>query len=119
MRGCLQPQGCRHEKCPAVPVLFPMRPRRLEPGHVARADGAWHVYVFADLHEPAADESRAASRLGGERGDRVADQFRAEYQADDCRHRDVLADHPVVQPAEDPGRAGTHEKVDRDGGADA
>ncbi|NYJ07525.1 FAD-binding monooxygenase [Petropleomorpha daqingensis] len=33
--------------------------RPLQLGHVARADGAWRVYVFADRADPASPESRA------------------------------------------------------------
>ena len=48
--------GMRFHSAPVV-RLADARPMQL--GHVARADGAWRLYVFADAADPAAPGSRA------------------------------------------------------------
>jgi phenol 2-monooxygenase len=50
------PVGMRFHSAPVV-RLADARPLHL--GHVARADGAWRLYVFADRPDPASSESRA------------------------------------------------------------
>jgi phenol 2-monooxygenase (NADPH) len=50
------PIGMRFHSAPVV-RLADAKPVHL--GHVARADGAWRVYIFADRHDPAARKSRA------------------------------------------------------------
>jgi phenol 2-monooxygenase len=50
------PVGMRFHSAPVV-RLADARPLQL--GHVARADGAWRLYVFADRHDPASPGSRA------------------------------------------------------------
>jgi phenol 2-monooxygenase (NADPH) len=50
------PVGMRFHSAPVV-RLADAKPVHL--GHVARADGAWRVYVFADDNDPTGDESRA------------------------------------------------------------
>ncbi|GII23404.1 FAD-binding monooxygenase [Planosporangium mesophilum] len=48
--------GMRFHSAPAV-RLADARPMHL--GHVARADGAWRIYVFADRHAPTSPDSQA------------------------------------------------------------
>jgi phenol 2-monooxygenase (NADPH) len=48
--------GMRFHSAPVV-RLADARPTHL--GHVARADGAWRVYVFADRNDPTSPDSRA------------------------------------------------------------
>ena len=43
----------------SVPVIRLADSRPLHLGHVARADGAWRIYVFADRQDPAGEPSRA------------------------------------------------------------
>jgi len=50
------PIGMRFHSAPVI-RLADARPLQL--GHVARADGAWRLYVFADRADPASPESRA------------------------------------------------------------
>jgi phenol 2-monooxygenase len=50
------PVGMRFHSAPVV-RLADAKPVQL--GHVARADGAWRVYVFADRNDPAGESSRA------------------------------------------------------------
>ena len=49
------PLGCRFHSAPVV-RLADAKPIHL--GHVARADGAWRVYIFADQIDPTGDGSR-------------------------------------------------------------
>ena len=50
------PVGMRFHSAPVV-RLADAKPVHL--GHVARADGAWRVYLFADQHDPTGESSRA------------------------------------------------------------
>jgi phenol 2-monooxygenase (NADPH) len=50
------PVGMRFHSAPVV-RLADAKPVQL--GHVARADGAWRIYVFADRNDPAGPDSRA------------------------------------------------------------
>jgi phenol 2-monooxygenase len=50
------PVGMRFHSAPVV-RLADAKPVHL--GHVARADGAWRVYIFADRSDPTAEDSRA------------------------------------------------------------
>ncbi len=50
------PIGMRFHSAPVL-RLADAKPVHL--GHVARADGAWRIYVFADHHDPARASSRA------------------------------------------------------------
>jgi phenol 2-monooxygenase len=50
------PVGMRFHSAPVI-RLADARPLHL--GHVARADGAWRLYVFADRAEPTSPDSRA------------------------------------------------------------
>ncbi|HET7327110.1 MAG TPA: FAD-binding monooxygenase [Nocardioidaceae bacterium] len=50
------PVGMRFHSAPVVRLADA---KRLHLGHVARADGAWRLYVFADRPEPASADSRA------------------------------------------------------------
>jgi phenol 2-monooxygenase len=50
------PVGMRFHSAPAV-RLADARPLQL--GHVARADGAWRVYIFADSSDPTGEKSLA------------------------------------------------------------
>jgi phenol 2-monooxygenase len=50
------PVGMRFHSAPVI-RLADAKPIHL--GHVARADGAWRVYIFADRADPAGDGSRA------------------------------------------------------------
>jgi len=50
------PVGMRFHSAPVI-RLADAKPLQL--GHVARADGAWRLYVFADRADPASPESRA------------------------------------------------------------
>ena len=49
------PVGMRFHSAPVI-RLADAKPLQL--GHVARADGAWRLYLFADRTDPAAPESR-------------------------------------------------------------
>src|ERR1700755_2838855 len=48
--------GMRFHSAPVV-RLADAKPIHL--GHVARADGAWRIYIFGDRHDPARGNSRA------------------------------------------------------------
>ena len=50
------PVGMRFHSAPVV-RLADAKPVHL--GHVARADGAWRIYIFADQNDPTAGDSRA------------------------------------------------------------
>ena len=50
------PVGMRFHSAPVV-RLADAKPVHL--GHVARADGAWRIYIFADQNDPASGNSRA------------------------------------------------------------
>ena len=50
------PVGMRFHSAPVV-RLADAKPVHL--GHVARADGAWRIYIFADHHDPTSGNSRA------------------------------------------------------------
>jgi phenol 2-monooxygenase len=50
------PVGMRFHSAPVV-LLADAKPLQL--GHVARADGAWRIYIFADPPDPASTRSRA------------------------------------------------------------
>lgn len=50
------PIGMRFHSAPVI-RLADAKPVHL--GHVARADGAWRIYVFSDQHHPTGDTSRA------------------------------------------------------------
>ncbi len=50
------PVGMRFHSAPVI-RLADAKPVHL--GHVARADGAWRLYVFADRADPASRNSRA------------------------------------------------------------
>ncbi len=52
------PVGMRFQSAPVL-RLADAKPIHL--GHVARADGAWRVYIFADLDDPAGEDSRVRS----------------------------------------------------------
>jgi phenol 2-monooxygenase len=111
------PVGMRFHSAPVV-RLADARPVHL--GHVARADGAWRLYVFADRAEPTGPESRARGlfeHLASEKSplarhtpdraepDSVID-VRAVFQQG---HRDLAVDDlpPVLLP-----RKGTFGLVD-------
>jgi phenol 2-monooxygenase (NADPH) len=55
------PIGMRFHSAPVV-RLADGKPLHL--GHVARADGAWRIYVFADRHDPAGAESGVRALCG-------------------------------------------------------
>jgi phenol 2-monooxygenase len=55
------PVGMRFHSAPVV-RLADAKPVQL--GHVARADGAWRIYVFADRSDPAGPNSRARELCG-------------------------------------------------------
>jgi phenol 2-monooxygenase len=55
------PSGMRFHSAPVV-RLADAKPMHL--GHVARADGAWRLYVFADRPDPASPDSRARQLCG-------------------------------------------------------
>jgi phenol 2-monooxygenase len=115
------PVGMRFHSAPVV-RLADARPVQL--GHVARADGAWRIYVFADRNDPTDAHSRAralceflasdASPItrhtpAGADPDSVID-VRAIFQQ---RHRDLAVDRmpSVLLPRK--GRFGLidHEKI--------
>jgi phenol 2-monooxygenase (NADPH) len=50
------PIGMRFHSAPVI-RLADAKPVHL--GHVARADGAWRIYIFADKHDPTTEASRA------------------------------------------------------------
>ena len=94
------PVGMRFHSAPVV-RLADAKPIQL--GHVARADGAWRIYIFADRSDPTSESSRArqlceflaspASPIGrvtpaGADVDAVID-VRAIFQQD---HRDLAVD---------------------------
>jgi phenol 2-monooxygenase len=102
------PVGMRFHSAPVI-RLADAKPLQL--GHVARADGAWRIYIFADQHDPTGHESRArklcdflgsdASPIArftpaGAEPDSVID-VRAIFQQG---HRDLAVDKmpPVVLP---------------------
>jgi phenol 2-monooxygenase len=102
------PVGMRFHSAPVI-RLADAKPLHL--GHVARADGAWRLYVFADRDDPANPASRVRSLcdfLASEKSpiarhtptgadpDSVID-VRAVFQQG---HRDVAVDAmaPVLQP---------------------
>lgn len=115
------PVGMRFHSAPVI-RLCDARPLQL--GHVARADGAWRLYLFADAAEPTSEGSRARALcefLGSERSplrrftppgvdpDSVID-VRAIFQQD--HHRlDIAAMPSVLLPKK--GRFGLidYEKV--------
>jgi phenol 2-monooxygenase len=115
------PVGMRFHSAPVIRVADA---KPLQLGHVARADGAWRLYVFADRDDPAGAGSRAGRLLdflGSETGpvsrytpagtdpDSVVD-VRAVFQQP---HRELAVDrlHPVLLPRK--GRLGLvdHEKA--------
>jgi phenol 2-monooxygenase len=115
------PVGMRFHSAPVV-RLADAKPVQL--GHVARADGAWRLYVFADRADPAGPDSRARALcdfLASEKSplprytpagadpDSVID-VRAVFQQG---HRDLAVEAlpPVLLPRK--GRFGLvdHEKV--------
>ena len=112
------PVGMRFHSAPVI-RLADARPLQL--GHVARADGAWRLYVFADNADPAAPDSRARVVLeqlpeliarftpAGAAFDSIID-VRAVFQQPH-RDLDVGALPPVLRPRK--GRFGLvdHEKV--------
>ena len=55
------PAGMRFHSAPVI-RLADAKPMHL--GHVARADGAWRLYVFADRADPASPDSRARQLCG-------------------------------------------------------
>src|SRR3954471_9335763 len=102
------PVGMRFHSAPVV-RLADAKPVQL--GHVARADGAWRVYVFADRSDPTSPDSRVRGLcefLASEKSpitrhtpagadpDSVVD-VRAVFQQG---HRDLPVDQlpPVLQP---------------------
>jgi phenol 2-monooxygenase len=106
------PVGMRFHSAPVI-RLADAKPVHL--GHVARADGAWRVYVFADPADPTGERSRArqlcqfleseASPLrrftpAGAEPDAVID-VRAIFQQD---HRDLAVDRmpSVLLPRKGP-----------------
>ena len=115
------PVGMRFHSAPVV-RLADAKPVQL--GHVARADGAWRIYVFADRADPAATDSRArrlceflASEKSpvprhtppGAEPDSVID-VRAVFQQG---HRDVAVEAmpPVLLPRKGTFRLIDYEKV--------
>ncbi|MCW2574277.1 MAG: Phenol 2-monooxygenase, partial [Modestobacter sp.] len=115
------PVGMRFHSAPVV-RLADARPVQL--GHVARADGAWRIYVFADRNDPTDAHSRARALCeflasdaspstrhtpAGADPDSVID-VRAIFQQ---RHRDLAVDRmpSVLLPRK--GRFGLidHEKI--------
>jgi phenol 2-monooxygenase (NADPH) len=50
------PVGMRFHSAPVVRLADA---KRLQLGHVARADGAWRIYMFADHKDPTGEDSRA------------------------------------------------------------
>ncbi len=50
------PVGMRFHSAPVIRLADA---RRMHLGHVARADGAWRLYIFADRHEPTSANSQA------------------------------------------------------------
>ena len=108
----------------SAPVVRLADAKPLHLGHVARADGAWRLYVFADRHDPASPDSRARalceflasdrspitrSTPAGAAPDSVID-VRAVFQQG---HRDLAVETlpPVLLPRK--GRFGLvdHEKA--------
>jgi phenol 2-monooxygenase (NADPH) len=115
------PVGMRFHSAPVI-RLADARPLQL--GHVARADGAWRLYVFADRADPASEGSRARAlfeHLAAEKSpmirftpagadpDSVVD-VRAVFQQG---HRDLAVDRlPVVLlPRKGPFGLVDHEKA--------
>jgi phenol 2-monooxygenase len=113
--------GMRFHSAPVV-RLADARPLQL--GHVARADGAWRLYVFADRADPADPGSRARALCGflasekspltrftpaGADPDAVID-VRAVFQQGH-RDLDVGALPPVLTPRKGPFGLVDHEKV--------
>jgi phenol 2-monooxygenase len=77
------PVGMRFHSAPVV-RLADARPVQL--GHVARADGAWRLYVFADRSEPRGSGSRA----------RALCEFLASEKSPIARHTPAGADPDAV-----------------------
>ena len=50
------PVGMRFHSAPVIRLADA---KRLQLGHVARADGAWRLYIFADRLDPAGASSHA------------------------------------------------------------
>jgi phenol 2-monooxygenase len=115
------PVGMRFHSAPVI-RLADARPLHL--GHVARADGAWRLYVFADRAAPTSPDSalgRFCEFLASEKSpitrhtpagadpDAVVD-VRAVVQQG---HRDLAVDAvpPVLQPKKGPFGLVDHEKV--------
>jgi phenol 2-monooxygenase len=108
----------------SAPVLRVADAKPLHLGHVARADGAWRLYIFADQHHPGAEESGArdlcdflasqASPVGrftpaGAEPDSVID-VRAIFQQD---HRDLDIGEmpPALLPRKGPFGLVDYEKM--------
>src|SRR3954451_575214 len=115
------PVGMRSHSGPVV-RLADAKPVHL--GHVARADGAWRLYVFADRPDPASPDSRARALCdflvseksplarytpAGADPDAVID-VRAVFQQG---HRELAVEQlpPVLQPRKGPFGLVDHEKV--------
>ncbi len=77
------PVGMRFHSAPVV-RLADAKPLQL--GHVARADGAWRLYVFADRADPAGPDSRA----------RALCEFLASEKSPLARHTPAGADPDSV-----------------------
>jgi phenol 2-monooxygenase len=77
------PVGMRFHSAPAI-RLADAKPVQL--GHVARADGAWRLYVFADRTDPTAADSRA----------RALCDYLASDKSPLARHTPVGADPDAV-----------------------
>ena len=106
------PVGMRFHSAPVV-RLADAKPVHL--GHVARADGAWRIYIFADRNDPTGGNSRArelceflesdASPIkrftpAGADPDSVID-VRAVFQQG---HRDLAVDKMPRGPAAEEGQ---------------
>jgi phenol 2-monooxygenase (NADPH) len=115
------PVGMRFHSAPVI-RLADAKPVQL--GHAARADGAWRLYVFADMADPASEASRARAlfeQLGAEKSplarftpagadpDSVID-VRAVFQQG---HRDLAVDRlpAVLLPRKGPFGLVDHEKA--------
>ena len=86
------PVGMRFHSAPVV-RLADAKPVHL--GHVARADGAWRVYIFADPADPTSESSRARQLCEFLASDGVPDQAlharRCRAGLRDRRPRDLPA----------------------------
>jgi phenol 2-monooxygenase (NADPH) len=115
------PVGMRFHSAPVI-RLADARPLHL--GHVARADGAWRLYVLADRADPAGPDSRARALCdflasdksplvrftpAGADPDAVID-VRAVFQQG---HRELAVETlpPVLRPRKGPFGLIDHEKV--------